>query len=48
VRSTVERARGGGVQLLDAVMEEVEAFMHGRKPVDDLTMMTVAHLRPKG
>jgi len=47
VREAVEQTRGGGIALLDTVMERVEAFMHGRRYVDDVTMMTVANLEPR-
>lgn len=44
VIDAVKRTRGGGVALLDTVTQEVEAFMQGRKYVDDVTLMTVANL----
>ena len=40
----MENTRKGGIALLDRVMQEVEAFMQGRKYEDDATMMTVANL----
>jgi serine phosphatase RsbU (regulator of sigma subunit) len=48
VAEAVERTRAGGAELLDAVMEQVEAFMQGRRPEDDLTLMSVAHLGKRG
>ena len=44
VREAVNRTRGGGDELLDTVMQDVEAFMQGRRMDDDLTMMAVSNL----
>jgi sigma-B regulation protein RsbU (phosphoserine phosphatase) len=41
VDQAIVRAPDGGAELADILLQDVENFMQGRRPVDDLTLLTV-------
>jgi sigma-B regulation protein RsbU (phosphoserine phosphatase) len=44
IEAAIARHRDGGDALLDGLLSDVEAFAHGRRPTDDLTLLTLRHV----